>query len=67
VLRGLFGARAAYLALRGEAHDTEPRANWETLVEREPNEGARFCWACAMPYSSDGLLSCCVPKVEALD
>jgi hypothetical protein len=67
VLWGLFGARAAYLALRGEAHEIEPGANWETPVECEPDEGARFSWACAMPYSGDGLRSCCVPKVEALD
>jgi hypothetical protein len=42
VLQGLFGARATDLALRGEAHDAEPGAHWEALVEREPYESARL-------------------------
>jgi hypothetical protein len=67
VFRSLFGTRAADLALGGEAHDLELGANWEALVENEPDEGAHFSWAGAVPYSGDGLRSCCVPEVEALD
>ncbi len=33
MLRGLFNARVAYFALIGEAHDLEPGADWEALVE----------------------------------
>jgi hypothetical protein len=67
VLRGLFDAQAANLALRGEAHDAEPGAHWEALVEREPYESARLSWASAMPNSGDGFLRGSVSKVEPLD
>jgi hypothetical protein len=42
MLRGLLGARAAHLALWGEAHELEPGADWKALVEGEPNDGAYF-------------------------
>ncbi|CAM6026276.1 unnamed protein product [Sphagnum balticum] len=57
MLRGLFDARATHFALWGEAHEVEPGAYRKALIEGEPDEGAHFSWAGAMPYSGDGLWS----------
>ncbi|CAM6027382.1 unnamed protein product [Sphagnum balticum] len=65
MLRGLFGARAAHFALRGNTHELEPGSNRKVLIKGEPDEGAHFFWAGVMPYSGNGLRGCGVPEVEA--
>jgi len=49
VLRAFLSTRAAYLALGGDSHEPELGADQEALVEGEPDEGAHFSWAGAMP------------------
>jgi hypothetical protein len=57
MLGGLFGTRAAHLAVGGDTHELQLGSNREALVKGEPNEGAHFPWAGVVPNSSDCLLS----------
>ncbi len=49
----------------GNVHELQPRPHREALVKGEPYEGAHFLGPGVMPYPGNGLVSGCVPQVEA--